>query len=140
MQIGQRKFYVTVDLNQNEAGRQEKVKNVLGEWYRQRAVEKLAERIERYTKLLGKRPNEMRIRAQQKRWGSCSAKGNISLNWKLVMAPISILDYVIVHELCHLVEPNHSKEFWRLVESMISDYKRHRAGLKQNAFLMQIFD
>lgn len=76
---------------------------------------------------------QITIRDQRTRWGSCSSKGTISLNWRLIMAPPEVLDYVIVHELCHLKEHNHSKRFWQLVESHCPDFKSLRHWLKINA-------
>lgn len=82
---------------------------------------------------LGLHPSQVTIRDQHTRWGSCSSKGTISLNWRLIMAPPLVLDYVIVHELCHLVEHNHSKRFWLLVAQNCPDFKKMRAWLKLNS-------
>ncbi len=72
------------------------------------------------------------IRCQKTRWGSCSAKGNLNFNYLLMLMPEQIRDYVVVHELCHLQEMNHSKEFWNLVESVMPDYKARRQYLKEH--------
>ncbi|MDE7178557.1 MAG: M48 family metallopeptidase [Lachnospiraceae bacterium] len=72
------------------------------------------------------------IRDQKTRWGSCSAKGTLSFNWRLMLAPPAVLDYVVVHELCHLTHMNHSKAFWALVESACPDYRAHRKWLKEH--------
>lgn len=77
--------------------------------------------------------NRLRISSAKTRWGSCSRKRNINLNWRLIFAPEQVLDYVIVHELSHLTHMNHSKAFWSHVESMMPDYKTHRAWLKHSA-------
>jgi predicted metal-dependent hydrolase len=76
-------------------------------------------------------PKKISIRKQKTRWGSCSAKKTISLNYKIMMMPLRLIDYVIIHELCHLNELNHSKEFWLLVELFLPDYKMRRKELKQ---------
>lgn len=76
--------------------------------------------------------NRITIRDQKTRWGSCSAKGTLSFNWRLMLAPPAVLDYVVVHELCHLTHMNHSKAFWALVESACPDYRAHRKWLKQH--------
>lgn len=82
---------------------------------------------------MGLHPAQVTIRDQRTRWGSCSSKGTISLNWRLIMAPPTVLDYVIVHELCHLVEHNHSKRFWQLVAQNCSEFKKMRLWLKNNS-------
>ena len=74
----------------------------------------------------------VQIRDQRTRWGSCSARGNLSFNWRLALAPFEVLDYVVVHELCHLREPNHSKRFWRLVASRRPGWRRQRDWLTTN--------
>lgn len=76
--------------------------------------------------------NMMRISSAKTRWGSCSRKRNINLNWRLIFAPPAVLDYVIIHELSHLTHMNHSKVFWAYVERMMPDYKTHRTWLKKN--------
>lgn len=73
--------------------------------------------IEEEAPALGVRPERIQIRDQRSRWGSCSTRGTLSFNWRLVLAPLDVLDYVVVHELCHLREPNHSRRFWKLVEA-----------------------
>jgi len=78
------------------------------------------------------------VRDQKTRWGSCSGRGTLSFNWRLILAPTEILDYVVVHELCHLTHMNHSKEFWKLVESVIPDYKIRRKWLKENGHTLRL--
>lgn len=72
------------------------------------------------------------IREQKTRWGSCSSSGTLSFNWRLMLAPPRILDYVVVHELCHFKYMDHSKEFWSLVESVLPDYRERRKWLKEH--------
>jgi hypothetical protein len=72
------------------------------------------------------------VRDQRTRWGSCSPRGTLSFNWRLVLAPFAVLDYVVVHELCHLREPNHSARFWRLVESRRPAWRDQRAWLLEH--------
>lgn len=72
------------------------------------------------------------IREQKTRWGSCSSKGNLNFNWKLILMPEEILDYVVVHELAHRKEMNHSPAFWSIVEQVLPDYKNRREWLKKN--------
>ena len=110
----------------------EKIPDILQKWYIAQARKILNERVLFYSQELGVKPARVAIRGQSKRWGSCSAKGNLNLNWKLVMAPPSILDYVVAHELCHLKYPNHQSEFWQLLENIMPDYADRRHWLKQN--------
>ncbi|MPN53172.1 hypothetical protein SDC9_200836 [bioreactor metagenome] len=80
--------------------------------------------------------NSLTIRDQRTRWGSCSSKGTLSFNWRLVMTPPTILQYVVIHELAHLTVPNHSAEFWGRVAAFYPDYKKARLWLKKNASLL----
>jgi len=72
----------------------------------------------------------LRITNARKRWGSCSVKGNLNFTWRLIMAPLQVIDYVVVHELVHIKEKNHSKNFWNHVSSYLPDYKQKRKELK----------
>lgn len=110
----------------------EYVKNGLINWFRLRSEEILNERVAFYAQKMGKIPNRVVVKTQTKRWGSCSSKRDIFLNWRLVFAPIEVIDYVIIHELSHLVYMNHSSNFWHLVETYDSKYKTHRSWLKEN--------
>ena len=93
----------------------------------------LRNRVEELNSLsFGFRFNSVSLKSQSSRWGSCSAKGNINLNFKLLFAPKEIMDYVILHELAHIKEHNHSKAFWKLVESAMSDYKERSRWLREN--------
>lgn len=85
-----------------------------------------------YAGLLGVTYGTITIRDQKTRWGSCSAKGNLNFNWRLMLAPPRVLDYVVVHELCHRIEMNHSKAFWNTVETILPDYKELRKWLRDN--------
>lgn len=101
--------------------------------YRKKAKTLFTERLHLYEPQIGVQANTIRIKDQKTRWGSCSSKGNINLNWRLILAPQEVMDYVIIHELCHLKEMNHSKAFWDLVQTHCPDYKKHQQWLKKNA-------
>jgi hypothetical protein len=116
----------------SEESRKQAIKEALIKLYRQRFAEIVKERIEKYSLQLKVAPCKVVIKDQKTRWGSCSKKGNINLNWRLVMAPIDIIDYVVVHELCHLRIMNHSKDFWNLVVSILPNYTEGREWLKVN--------
>ncbi len=98
---------------------------------RTRAI--VTERAAHYAPLVGVRYNRIAIRAQKTRWGSCSSKGNLNFNCLLALCPIEIIDYVVVHELCHLIELNHSPRFWNEVARILPDYKVRRKWLKTNS-------
>ncbi|TAL25958.1 MAG: M48 family peptidase [Nitrospirae bacterium] len=125
------RFYVEINNKFSDRAASKVVKEKLLEWYVERAKEKIIERTQRYSKLIGIAPGNIIIRNQEKRWGSCSHSGALRFNWKVIMAPLSVLDYVIVHELCHLIHRNHSADFWHKVSSFIPDYKKKREWLKE---------
>lgn len=100
-------------------------------WYRHAAHVYVCQRMAYYTPLVGRAPTRITIRGQKTRWGSCSARGSISINWRLMQAAPNIIDYVIVHELCHLLQANHSSRFWREVHRVLPDYETRRRGLRE---------
>ena len=109
------------------------VEKILADWFKKEAERQIPPRVAALAKQIGASPNKISFRNQKTRWGSCSSLGNISLNIRLLMAPQEILDYVIVHELCHLLVPNHSARYWQLVESHFPKYKEARLWLKTNS-------
>ncbi|PKM78744.1 MAG: M48 family peptidase [Firmicutes bacterium HGW-Firmicutes-15] len=112
--------------------------SALGGWYRQRAKEIIPGRVNYYQYKIPKEPNRIVIKDQKKRWGSCSSKGNLNFNWRIVMAPVAVMDYIVVHEMCHLVHLNHSKEFWNLVAEILPDYKDVQKWLKINGVRLSL--
>jgi hypothetical protein len=106
---------------------------LLEDWYRCEATRYAASRVAHYAGLVGRAPQGLVIRGQRTRWGSCSARGTVSLNWRLLQLPPGYLDYVIVHELCHLLQRNHSPRFWREVARVMPDYQLWRRGLRTAA-------
>ncbi|MCE5286799.1 MAG: M48 family metallopeptidase [Pelosinus sp.] len=108
---------------------------VLFEWYVKNAGTTLAEKTKYWATQIGVQPQRLTIRDQKTRWGSCSTRGNINYNWRIIMAPEEIIDYLVVHELCHLEHPNHSLCFWQLVERFIPDCKARRHWLRENGSL-----
>ena len=113
-------------------------RSALEERYRNAAKEYFPLRVAHYAALLGVTYERITIREQKTRWGSWSSAGNLNFNWKLMLAPPRVLDYVVVHELCHRKEMNHSKAFWAIVESILPDYKESRKWLKENGHLLQL--
>lgn len=99
---------------------------------RKRAAEVIETRCRYYAPVMGVSYGTVTIREQKTRWGSCSMKGNLNFNWKLVLMPSEILDYVVVHELAHRIQMNHSAAFWAEVEKILPDYKERKQWLKVN--------
>ncbi len=100
--------------------------------YRQAAKKYFPARVAYYENIIGVTHGSISIRDQKTRWGSCSAKGNLNFNWRLMLAPPRVLDYVVVHELCHRKQMNHSKAFWDAVEMVLPDYRELRKWLQDN--------
>lgn len=98
-------------------------------WYRRQAEGVFAERLRVLNASVGFRFNRVTIRDQRTRWGSCSASGNLAFNWRLLLAPLAIVDSVVAHELTHLVERSHAPSFWRRLETIDPSYDAHRAWL-----------
>ncbi len=105
-------------------------------WYKEEAQTIIAERAAHYATLAGLRYRRVQLSHAKKRWGSCSSRGNLRFNWRLVMAPLEAIDYVVVHELAHLAEQNHGRRFWEKVKAMFPDYKKQVDWLKQNQHWM----
>lgn len=93
---------------------------------------RLEERLPLFASVMGVSYEKVSIRDQKTRWGSCSGNGNLSFNWKLSFVPDEILDYVVVHELAHRIEMNHSEAFWQEVERILPDYRERRQWLREN--------
>jgi hypothetical protein len=109
----------------------------LQNWLRREARRRIHDRLAARAEEMNVKFDRVFIRGQRTRWGSCSSRKNLSFNWRLVMAPPEILDYLVVHELVHLIEPNHSIKFWLVVKSYCPRYEQHRAWLKQNQDSLQ---
>ena len=110
---------------------------LLTRWLRQQAQNILTERTEALAKdlrsQLNKQPTAIEVKSYKARWGSCTQLGKIQLNWRLIMAPMEVIDYVIIHELCHLKFFNHSPGFWAEVAQACPEFKTHRQWLKSNS-------
>lgn len=114
------------------------IHQALARWYRRQADKLLTARAEHLAAQNGLVPNAVQIKSYKSRWGSCNARGDIQLNWQLIQAAQNIIDYVIVHELCHLKQHNHSPAFWALVAQYDPNYQDHQRWLKQNGHLLVI--
>ena len=116
-------------LDKNHSG---KARDLFIQWYKKEAKQKMTERVYYYSNRLQLFPKGLKITSAQYRWGSCSRDDRLSFSWRIIMAPLSIIDYIIIHELVHIKEKNHSNRFWGYLESILPDYKNHRAWLKKN--------
>ena len=125
--------YLKATIRPSEQGdqRQQRIKQYLDSWYKDRATERLTNKTDRYAKEIGVSPSGISVRNFKSRWGSCDSRGQLVFNWNIIKAPHTVADYVVVHELCHLVHPNHSKDFWSFVEKFDPAYQEHRNWLKQ---------
>lgn len=124
-------FRVTVPATAEGEARQTAIRSAFVRWYRRRASERIGEAVARWAPLIATQPKGVKVRDQRQRWGSCAPDGTLRFNWRIAMADSQVLDYVVVHELCHLKHRNHSKEFWAAVEAHMPDYRLHRSKLKE---------
>ncbi|MDP8264764.1 MAG: SprT family zinc-dependent metalloprotease [Candidatus Aceula lacicola] len=128
---------VDVPTSMAEKDIESSVKKAFIRWYQKEAREILAGRIFHFARFLKVDPSKVSVRAQKKIWGSCHhLTKRINLNWKIVMAPFRVMDYIVVHELCHLKTPNHSKKFWDRVQKVLPDYKECEEWLHAHSGLM----
>lgn len=117
---------------------QGKAKALFVEFYKEKLSDKLQPIINRYKNQLGVSPNDIKIMELQNRWASCSSLGNVNFHWKCAMAPIDVLNYIVVHELVHLIHINHTTAFWNEVDKVIPNYERHLQWLKTNGAGMDL--
>ena len=106
--------------------------SVFERWYREQARQVLTARVDLYARQSGFQYKGIRITSARTRWGSCSAKGSLSFSWRLIQAPLAVVDYVVIHELVHTVFHNHSKQFWHRVATILPEYKEHRSWLREH--------
>lgn len=111
---------------------------VMDNRYRNAAKEYFTKRVEYYIQLTGGTYTRITIRDQKTRWGSRSTSGTLSFNYRLMYAPLKVLDYVVVHELCHITYMDHSKNFWNKVASVLPDYKESRRWLREHGSELNI--
>lgn len=114
------------------------VKAALVEWYKEHAQANFRTRVERYAPIVGVQPNNIEARSFKARWGSCHLSGDIQYNWKIIIAPNRIVDYVVVHELCHLKQHDHSPKFWKLVGQVIPEYIECREWLRMHGRTLDV--
>lgn len=113
--------------------KQTSIKRALEKFYRRKAREMIEDAVKRYADEMGVEYDKLEIRNQRTKWGSCSSYGTLGINWRLIMAPGEIIEYVVIHELAHLKEPNHTKEFWNLVREFDPEYAEHADWLDEHS-------
>ncbi len=138
VKLNKGRFMVQVPVDISEERRTQRIQDKLTRWYKEHALQRLTEKTERYAGIVGVQPKSVGIKSFKSRWGSCSKQGNIQYNWRIIIAPHHIVDYVVVHELCHMIHHNHSDKFWRLVESVLPEYQQDKEWLKLNGRLLTI--
>ncbi len=107
-------------------------------WYKLRAREVMEERVRFWSRRFGLVPAGITITSSWQRYGSCSAKNSLSFSWRLIMAPYPVIDYIIVHELAHIREKNHSKRFWTYLGTLMPGYEDQKSWLRENSHLLRL--
>jgi len=125
------KLTVPVAANLGSRERAAAVRKQLVAWYRGKAAERLPERVEPWRARLGLAPAEILIRSQEKRWASCDGQGILRFNWRIIQAPVSLIDYVVAHELVHLLHRHHTPDFWAALGRLLPDYEERRDALRR---------
>ena len=128
-------FVTTISNNDNQ---QSTVRSLLEDWYQTHAEIQLRAKTLRLASIVGVTPTSISTKPYKSRWGSCSVSGEITYNWKIILAPHRIVDYVVIHELCHLLEHNHSPRYWKHVERHVPDWRDCRKWLTDNQSLISI--
>lgn len=107
-------------------------------WLKREAEVVLIERVSRYARIMGVTYSSVKLSGKKTRWGSCNSKDNLCFAWRLIMCPMAVIDYVVVHELSHITYKNHSSEFWARVKTVLPNYKEQQQWLKVNKKIMEI--
>jgi len=129
---------VRLAVGTSECQRGSLIRTSIEGWYKARAEATIAERVRFLAPLAGVQPKRVVVKSQKTRWGSCGGDGTLYFSWQLVIAPLSVLDYLVVHELCHLRQGGHGKRFWALVEAVLQDYQSRRAELRREGWRYRI--
>lgn len=126
----QGRFIAMVPSDWSQDQIQQHLEQKLIAWYHKHGLNKILERANNYQSILGVEPRSLQLKTQHKRWGTCTPRGDIYLNWRIVMAPIRVIDYIIVHELAHLIVPEHNEQFWRTVRTTLPHYQEAKEWLR----------
>lgn len=111
---------------------------LLRDWYQQQARTWLTPKIQQYAERLGVAYTSIHVTDLKYRWGSCTAQSKLRFNWRLIKAPMRVVEYIIVHELAHLIEPNHTPVFWQIIAVQLPHYEKAKDWLKQHGHLLEV--
>lgn len=124
-----------VETNTKDQG---KIKLALENWYREKTLLRVNERVNYFKQYFNMLPKDIKVKEQKKRWASCTSSNELLFNWRCSMAPANILDYIVVHEMCHMMYKDHSKEFWDKVAAIMPDYEVRKEWLRNNGIKLDI--
>ena len=127
-----RRGYVEATVSKLDTDPKNTIRSLLQNWYRSHAQKRLGEKTLRLAKVVGVNPSSVTVKNYKSRWGSCSSSGDVTYNWRIIISPHHIVDYIVVHELCHLLEHNHGPKYWKHVQRVVPNYKECREWLKVN--------
>lgn len=113
-------------------------KVVIENWYKEKALQIFDNRLKKYSQIMKVEFKDFKLSNAKTRWGSCSSLKTINLSWRLIMAPIEVIDYVVIHELTHLLQMNHSSKFWNIVAKIQPNYNEQKIWLKNNGHLLNL--
>jgi hypothetical protein len=136
-QLINNKLYVGIRESQRLT-KSDAVKKQVWSWYQQQALELLTDKTMRLAKHIGRECIGVKLRRTKTKWGHCTKDGEIQYNWQIILAPEPVVDYLVVHEVSHLVHHNHGKRFWRHVEKLCPDYLQHELWLKVNGYKIEL--
>lgn len=136
--LHEEKILVTIFVGHDEEKKRNEIKDGILRWYLEEGIGVITEKVNFYSSKLNVTYGRIDLKKVSSIWGSCSASNNLSFNRKLVMAPHEIVDYVVIHEACHMIQRNHSSRFWSLVAKLDPQYREHRRWLRDNHHLLSI--
>lgn len=116
----------------------ETVRGILELWYRMKTLEIVTKRVSNYERYFVTSPKDLKVKEQKRRWASCTYDNRILFNWRISMAPIEVIDYIVVHEMCHMDFKDHSSNFWNRVKSILPDYELRHLWLKENGIKLEL--
>ncbi|MGJ7910458.1 M48 family metallopeptidase [Neobacillus sp. LXY-1] len=126
------RFIASIPNGMDDIEKKEQLTGLLKIWYLEHGNIKIQSRLKLYCAKMGVKPTDVQLKEQRMRWGTCTSEGNIYLNWRIIMSPMPIVDYVLVHELAHLKYMNHSDAYWNFVRSILPDYEQRKEWLRIN--------